>query len=85
MTKLGGKWYPALQEVEIDVSEQKKFLEAGALLVAEYMFIDEEVAEEPKEEVQEEEVEEVKEPEAEKPKAKEEPKKPAPKKNAKKK
>lgn len=84
MTKLGGKWYSALEEIEIEVSEQRRFLEAGAILVAEYVFIDEEPVQE---EVQEPEVQEevVEEPMAEEPKVKEEPKKPTPKKNTKKK
>lgn len=52
-TKLGGKWYQALDEIEIDKKDHKKFMEAGALPVAEYVVLEEE--DEPVKEVEKKE------------------------------
>ena len=41
-TKLDGVWYQALDEIEIDKKDHKKFMKSGALPVAEYEVLEEE-------------------------------------------
>lgn len=41
-TKLDGVWYQALDEIEINKKDIKKFIELGAMLVAEYEILEEE-------------------------------------------
>lgn len=46
--KLDGKWYGALEEIEVTKKEAEKYLAAGAMPVAEYEFVEEEPKEKPK-------------------------------------